>query len=298
MSSALKKYVAIRYNAPTGFKPSQWNGKGRANLDPVWLVERLALFDNYCAPSLESQSLKDFTVLIAFDADTHENYVRTVCDCVTGIEVRPVLIDARAPYGARFNTFVQSDTDAEFVSLTRLDSDDALAPGFMERVDYYARREIEKGTVSQQPLYIAFPDGQNFDTASGRYTRHEYVTSAFGTLVEKRSPEMKGVYSDHHGKMATLYNTVVAASKSAQWCIVIHDNNAANVLRGKPVDKPSFTVGRPGVEIKRRETDRREKMPDQTSPNAGVAPRTADNLVRFLFGRPMRIRKLKQERPL
>jgi hypothetical protein len=232
MSSALKKYVAIRYNAPTGFKPSQWNGKGRANLDPVWLVERLALFDNYCAPSLESQSLKDFTVLIAFDADTHENYVRTVCDCVTGIEVRPVLIDAHVPYGARFNAFVQSDTDAEFVSLTRLDSDDALAPGFVERVDYYARREIEKGTVSQQPLYIAFPDGQNFDTASGRYTRHEYVTSAFGTLVEKRSPEMKGVYSDHHGKMATLYNTVVAASKSAQWCIVIHDNNAANVLRG------------------------------------------------------------------
>ncbi|OWK18728.1 hypothetical protein AJ88_01025 [Mesorhizobium amorphae CCBAU 01583] len=93
----LKKYIAIRYNAPTGFKPSQWNGEGRANLDPVWLVERLALFDGYCAPSLEAQSMKDFTVLIAFDAETHENYVRTVCNCVAGIDVRPVLVERMRP---------------------------------------------------------------------------------------------------------------------------------------------------------------------------------------------------------
>ncbi|WP_246800791.1 glycosyltransferase [Mesorhizobium amorphae] len=286
----LKKYIAIRYNAPTGFKPSQWNGEGRANLDPVWLVERLALFDGYCAPSLEAQSMKDFTVLIAFDAETHENYVRTVCNCVAGIDVRPVLVEAHETYSLRFNAFVQGDTDAEFVSLTRLDSDDALAPSFMERIDHYARREIEKGAVSEQPLYIAFPDGQNFDTATGRYTHHEYVTSAFGTLVEKRSAEMKGVYSDHHAKMATRFNTVVAASKGAQWCIVIHDNNAANVLRGKPAAEPSFTVGRPGVEIERREPVRKERTP-QLPHTSAKASRTVGNFVRFLLGRPMILRK-------
>lgn len=286
----LKKYIAIRYNAPTGFKPSQWNGEGRAHLDPVWLVERLALFDNYCAPSLEGQSVKDFTVLIAFDAETHENYVRTVCNCAAGIDVRPVLVKSHETYNVRFNEFVQSDTDAEFVSLTRLDSDDALAPSFMERVDHYARREIEKGAVDLQPLYIAFPDGQNFDTATGRYTHHEYVTSAFGTLVEKRSPEMKGVYGDHHAKMATLYNSVVAASKGAQWCIVIHDNNAANVLRGKPVTEPSFTVGRPGIETKVPEPDRKERSL-QLGARTGKASRTAGNFIRFLLGRPLILRK-------
>ena len=186
MGTALKKYTAIRYNTATGFNPSQWDGQGRANLDPVWLVERLALFDTYCAPSLESQTLKDFCVLIAFDAHTHENYIRTVCDCVKGVETKPVLIDAGANYNDRFNAFVQDDTDAEFVALTRLDSDDALAPDFMERVDHYARREIEKGL--EEPLYIAFPHGQNFDTATRRYTRHEYAASAFGTLVERRAP--------------------------------------------------------------------------------------------------------------
>ena len=36
-----------------------------------------------------------------------------------------------------------------------------------------------------------------FDTATGRYRQHDYVTSAFGTLVEKRSPAMKGANSDH-----------------------------------------------------------------------------------------------------
>lgn len=290
MDTRLKKYIAIRYNAATGFKPSQWDGKGRANLDPVWLVERLALFDRYCAPSLEGQSLKDFTVLVAFDAETHENYVRTVCNCVAGIDVRPVLVEAGDDYNNRFNAFVQSDSDAEYVSLTRLDSDDALAPTFMERVEHYARREIEKGAVDVQPLYIAFPDGQNFDTATGRYTLHEYVTSAFGTLVEKRSPAMSGIYSEHHAKMATRFNTVVAASKGAQWCIVIHDNNAANVLRGKPVAEPSFAVGRPGIETKVREPSRKKSAPRQAA-RSGMAPRTAGNAIRFLLGRPLLLRK-------
>ena len=290
MSMDLKKYIAIRYNTAAGFKPSQWNGKGRANLDPVWLVERLALFDNYCAPSLEAQSLKDFTVLVAFDAETHENYIRTVCECARGVVVKPVLVEAGRNHSESFNAFVQGDTDAEFVSLTRLDSDDALAPGFMERLDYYARREIANGAVAAQPLYIAFPQGQNFDTASGRYTLHDYVTSAFGSLVERRSPEMKGVYSDHHQKMATRYNTVVATAHGAQWCIVVHDNNVANVLRGKPIDKPSFTVGRPGMEAKGQTPVRRDKPP-QPAGRSAKASRTLGNFIRFLSGQPLILRK-------
>ncbi|WP_036259873.1 glycosyltransferase [Mesorhizobium sp. WSM3224] len=286
----LKKYITIRYNTAAAFKPSQWNGKGRVNLDPVWLVERLTLFDNYCAPSLEAQSLKDFVVLVAFDAETHENYVRTVCECAKGIDIRPVLVEAGGSHGASFNAFVQGDTDAEFVALTRLDSDDALAPSFMERVDHSARREIEKGAVDEQPLYIAFPNGQNFDTATGRYTRHDYATSAFGTLVEKRSPTMNGVYSDHHQKMATRYNTVFATAYGAQWCIVVHDNNAANVLRGKPIETPSFTVGRPGSEAKRQAPVRKEQPPSPARRSA-KASRTLGNLIRFLSGRPMFLRK-------
>ncbi|MGX5848478.1 glycosyltransferase [Mesorhizobium sp. PL10] len=289
MSTDVKKYVAIRFNTATGFKPSQWDGKGRANLDPVWLVERLALFDTYCAPSLEAQSLKDFTVLVAFDAETHENYVRTVCACVAGVDVRPVLVEAGENLNARFNEVVLGDSDAEFVSVTRLDSDDALAPGFMERVEHYARREIAKGEVDLQPLFIAFPVGQNFDVASHRYTHHDYTTSAFGTLVEKRSPEMSGIYSDHHAKMATRFNTVVAASKEAQWCIVIHDNNAANVLRGKPIAEAYFSVGRPGVETKKLQPARKDSPPLQMLRN-GKAPRTAGNFIRFLLGRPMLLR--------
>ncbi|WP_181183516.1 MULTISPECIES: glycosyltransferase [unclassified Mesorhizobium] len=287
----LKKYIAIRYNAPTGFKPSRWNGTGRANLDPVWLVERLALFDNYCAPSLENQSMKDFTVLVAFDADTHENYMRMVCDCVAGIDVRPVLVRPGEIHNARFNALVQADTDADFVCVVRLDSDDALAPGFMERVDHYARREIAKGAVDEQPLYIAFPQGQNFDVATGRYTQHDFVASAFGALVEKRSPVMKGVYSDHHQKMSARYNTVVATAHGALWCIVVHDNNAANSLRGKPIDTPSFSVGRPGFS---------PKLPavpvakgDAASPvgRTAKASRTFGNLMRFVSGQPLILRK-------
>jgi hypothetical protein len=284
----LKKYIAIRYNTAAPFKPSQWSGKGRANLDPVWLVERLGLFDDYCAVSLENQSHKDFTVLVAFDTDTHPDYIRTVCLCAKGVDIRPVLVDAGQSHNARFNAFIESDTDADFVAVTRLDSDDALAPGFVERVDYYASREIAKGAADSEPLYIALPNGQNFDTASKSYTKHDYVTSAFGTLVEKRGPGMKGAYSDHHAKMATRYNTVVAASGHAQWCIVVHGNNVANVLRGKPMAEPDFTVGRPGAETKA--PDRRESASRQAA-RSGMAPRTADNFIRFLLGRPMLLRK-------
>jgi hypothetical protein len=291
MGIDLKKYIAIRYNTATGYRPSQWNGEGAANLDPAWLAERLDLFDSYCAFSLESQSAKDFTVLVAFDKETGADTIQTVCGCARDIDIRPILVAADESHNARFNAFVQNDTDAEFVTITRLDSDDALAPSFMARVDRYARREIAKGTADQQPLYIAFPHGQNFDRVTNRYTHHDYVTSAFGTMLERRSPSMKGIYSDHHAKMAGRFNTVVAEAKGAQWCIVIHDNNVANVLRGKPIKKPSFTVGRPGTEYKKRKPDSNHKKPQQNGPASGVAPRTMDNLVRFVLGRPMRLRK-------
>ncbi|WP_140752278.1 glycosyltransferase [Mesorhizobium sp. B4-1-3] len=287
----LKKYIAIRYNAPTGFKPSRWKGTGRANLDPVWLVERLALFDTYCAPSLENQSMRDFTVLVAFDADTHENYIRMVCDCVAGIDVRPVLVRPGEGHNERFNAFIQADTDAAFVCVARLDSDDALAPGFMERVDHYARREIGKGAVSEQPLYIAFPQGQNFDVATGRYIQHDYVTSAFGALVETRSPTMKGVYSDHHQEMSARYNTVVASAHGALWCIVVHDNNAANVLRGKPIDTPSFTVGRTGVFPKLSAVPDAKVDAALLVGRTAKASRTLGNLMRFISGQPLILSK-------
>jgi len=60
-------------------------------------------------------------------------------------------------------------------------------------------------------------------------------------------------------------------------------------LRGKPIAKPSFTVGRPGAERKPPRPERNDKKPLQTG--LGVAPRTMDNLVRFVLGRPMRLRK-------
>lgn len=289
MDTHLKKYIAIRYNTALDFRPSQWNGEGPANLDPAWLAERLELFDSYCAFSLESQSVKDFTVLVAFDRQTNADTIQAVCACARDIDIRPVLVAADESYNACLNAFVENDTDAEFVTLTRLDSDDALAPSFMARIDYYARREIAKGTADQQPLYIAVPHGQNFDRATGRYTHHDYVTSAFGTMLERRSSSMNGIYSDSHAKMAGRFNTVVAESKDALWCIVVHDNNVANVLRGKPIAKPSFTVGRPGAERKPPRPERNDKKPLQTG--LGVAPRTMDNLVRFVLGRPMRLRK-------
>ncbi|OHV70656.1 hypothetical protein LCM4577_00270 [Mesorhizobium sp. LCM 4577] len=230
-------------------------------------------------------------MLVAFDADTHENYMRMVCDCVAEVDVRPVLVKPGEGHNERFNAFVQADTDAAFVCVARLDSDDALAPDFMERVDHYARREIARGTVGEQPLYIAFPQGQNFDVATGRYTQHDYVTSAFGALVETRSPAMKGVYSDHHQKMSARYNTVVASAHGAQWCIVVHDNNVANVLRGKPIDMPSFVVGRHGLSPRLPAVTVAQREAATLVGRTAKAPRTLGNLMRFISGQPLILRK-------
>ena len=150
-------------------------------------------------------------------------------------------------------------------------------------------REIAKGAVDTQPLYIAFPHGHNFHVATNWYTDHDYVTSAFGTLVEKRSPSMSGIYSAHHAKMATIHNTVVAASKGAQWCIVIHDNNAANVLEGQAGRRAVFHRGTAGRRNQGRQCEGKARRDRRAQ--ASMAPRTAGNFIRFLLGRPMLLRK-------
>src|SRR5437667_6535731 len=86
--------------------------------------------------------------------------------------------------------------------------------------------------------------------------------------------------------MAARYNAVVATAHGAQWCIVVHDNNAANVLRGKTIERPSFAVGRPGIEAKRQTPARKDRPPPPAGRSA-KASRTLGNLIRFLSGRPI-----------
>src|SRR5206468_3727758 len=91
---------------------------------------------------------------------------------------------------------------------------------------------------------VVFPRGQNYDVETGTYTRHQYVMAAFGTLIARRLGDLKGVYSANHTKMDEVFRTEVVKTKAAQWCIVVHDNNVLNTLRGRVIRNPTFLVGR------------------------------------------------------
>jgi len=279
----LQKYIAMQYNTPRGLAPRNWSSKAKPNLDRRWLDGRLELFIEYCSYSLERQTHKDFELLIAFDRATETEDVEAVCAAASGVKTTPLFVGEGEPLP--FCDFIARNRDAEFVSATRLDSDDALAPTFMAEVERRARLEIAAGSIDRGPLFLTFPKGLEYDARLGTFGRRLDAFPPFATLIQKSSGErLVDVFFAFHRDVAFTYDAVVAGTVAEQWCIVVHGDNVANRIKGDPIAKSPFDVGRTKRRLARGPLiqDPPEKV---RAPK--VAQRSIANVVNLIMGRPV-----------
>jgi len=281
----LRKYLVIQYNTPRGFVPKNWAGAGRPNLDRRWLDGRLELFIEYCTYSLEQQTHKDFELLIAFDRGTEREDVEAVCAAASGVKTTPLFVGEGEPLP--FCDFIALNRDAEFVAVTRLDSDDALAPTFMAEVERRARLEIAAGSIDRGPLFLTFSKGIEHDARLGTFGRRRDAFPAFTTLIQRLSKDsLVDVFFTSHRTVAFTYDAIVVGTLQEQWCVVIHGDNVMNRIKGDPIAMSPFDVGRtkrmpPPAHLPQRGSAKSK------APKLALAERTVGNLFNLIMGRPM-----------
>jgi len=240
-----RKLLLIRYNLAAPFSgPVQAYPGHDIHLDTDWLSRRRQLFDAYCWPSIERQTDPDFTVLVLFHKDTPAEYVSGIVSrdirivpLFCGDEGRESPVEFRRASINAIRQWLRSQPASQWLSTTRLDSDDALAPDYFERLS----GALVRGAKNEL-RYFYFPEGQLYDVANDSYASWHWPKNACGTLVEPFEIEnIKTVLFEKHTVMLSLPHSF-AIDDEIGWCQVIHGGNVLNRMRGTALEKPKFSV--------------------------------------------------------
>jgi hypothetical protein len=218
MAKQLTHLLLTRFNTAVNFAPSA------KRLDPNWLTARLALFEQYCLPSVAGQEGADFQWLVFFDAASPAWFKGKISTFEP--LVKPIYIDGPATDEVIARRVVETGLlTLPHLVTTRLDNDDAISK------DHLA--SVQSAFHQQDREFITFPFGlQSFhDHLYNVY----WPSNPFLSLVEKvgENGHVTTVFCVAHDRV-NEQNNCRKVLRSHQWLQVLHDSNLANTLRGWP----------------------------------------------------------------
>jgi hypothetical protein len=207
----VKHYVITRWNV---------RGFGDSYRDTRWLAERRRLFERFCLPSVQRQTVGDFSWLVLIDTETSPQ-VRTWlrgCDPrIQLVSVGPGPVDRERAIRA-----VIRSCPEDWVMTTRLDSDDAIECNHLRAV-----RAHSHGT---RP-FVGFEYGLSFNSRTGELRWRSYRLNPFLSLIEPR----EGAMSVHIKRHDHVRSDELVSLGSIGWLQVSHGGNLGNTLQGWPV---------------------------------------------------------------
>ena len=220
MTKDLTHLLLTRFNTAMGFAPSA------KRLETDWLTARLALFEQYCLPSVAGQRVAEFTWLVFFDAASPQWFkkkISTFEPLVKPIYIEGPATDEVIAYKVKQTGLISSP----YLLTTRLDNDDAISKDHLAST----RRAFRK----QEREFITFPFGiQSFH---GHLYNVYWPSNPFLSLIEKvrDNGEFTTVFCVAHDHLEDQNkNKVRKVLRAPQWLQVLHDSNVGNMLRGWP----------------------------------------------------------------
>lgn len=139
MRDLVQVFILTRFNLNLWKKDK----KGEAVRTMSWLEHRFMLFEQYCIPSIQNQSCKEFQWIILFDSTTPERFkgriddYKSICPQLVPVYVEP-------ENGSFFPEIFKQEVikrlppaynnEKKRVLTTYLDNDDALNVGFVEDI--------------------------------------------------------------------------------------------------------------------------------------------------------------------
>jgi hypothetical protein len=218
MAEQFTHLLLTRFNTAVNFAPSA------KRLDSHWLTVRLALFEQYCFPSIAGQEGADFRWLVFFDAASPIWFKEKIS--MFEPLVKPIYIDGPAPDEVIARKVVETGfISSPHLVTTRLDNDDALAKDHLASVQDAFRQQDRE--------FITFPFGlQSF---RGHLYNVYWPSNPFLSLIEKvgESGDVTTVFCVAHDRVRQQ-NNCRKLLRSHKWLQVLHDSNLANALRGWP----------------------------------------------------------------
>lgn len=192
-----------------------------------WLEHRFQLFENYCLPSIKSQTYQEFEWIVLFDSMTPERYKdRIACFQKECPQLIPIFVE---PEKGRFFVDIFREeilkrVKAKRIITTYLDNDDALNVRFLEDLQ-------QRATMMDDETFIYYDDGYQLYTDHKYIMRITYPRNHFVSYVEKGDPvTVKGVfrYGTHYYINTKKGVKIEHIENEPMWCEVVHEKNVLN----------------------------------------------------------------------
>ena len=191
------------------------------HLEPSWLEERFRLFEEYCLPSIMGQSDMHFTWIILTSDQTASayktrlsKYSQTYSNIV--IEYCPYTEDIVGLYKRIGEKYVR---DCDYLLSTRIDSDDMLAPHFVQRLQSYIRSHLSAEAI------ITFSHGiQWFEKEAIAYAI-SYPQNHFLNFLEARD-NIRTCLGIDHTKVEK--KDMIQLEDKSMWYEIVHGTNICN----------------------------------------------------------------------
>lgn len=226
--STFEHFILTRFNIPlkTDVPPGQPPPKP-VGLDAGWLARRFDLFEHVCLPSVQRQTEGAFQWLVFLDWATPMAFKERMAALTVRYEfLRPV-------YCSQFDDAVavaeiqRREAPGNLRITTSLDSDDALHPSLIERIQKLADRQASSMDL-QRGFFISFPIGC-IERKGDFYVRRERY-NLFASFVS--APECAKTVLGSDPRAIAEVAPVVFETVRPMWCQVIHDDNSAIPVRG------------------------------------------------------------------
>jgi hypothetical protein len=189
----------------------------------AWLDHRLKLFEDFCLPSVVSQTDQNFEWFIYFDELTPVDYLERIKVITAKYKNISIKLCALWETAVVAKDIAESvDDNTKWIITTRLDNDDGLHRDFVSSL-HAASGEKEE--------FLNFPRGIIF--YSGKCYLYQHLSNAFMSLVEPvTNPHT--VWCVAHEQAATIA-PVRQLSDAPAFLQVVHDKNVSNKPRGTRV---------------------------------------------------------------
>ncbi|MBW4643619.1 MAG: putative rhamnosyl transferase [Goleter apudmare HA4340-LM2] len=217
---SFQHFILTRFNVRVDYS------KSRTGINPDWLTHRFKLFDQFCYPSVRSQSNQNFKWLVFFDSETPRRFQTKIQEYAQWQNFIPIYVDCEFTDEINRETVLHYlKTNVDYLITTRLDNDDAVSQDFVQL--------IQSNFQQQEFEFLNFTSGYVWH--NGKLYAFDYFHNPFMSLFEKiHEPTINGfktIICGQHTELSALGKIKQIKTKPT-WLQVIHEKNVSNRIRG------------------------------------------------------------------
>ena len=241
MADEFNHFVITRFNLKQSIWPTDKHGE--LINTTAWLAHRFSLFETYCFPSMQQQTVKAFSWLVFFDVDTPDIYKQKITVLNRKFSnFKPVYVPSFKAFEQELPNHIRtgSTSNVSYVLTTRLDNDDCFHEDAIKVIQHHFK-----------PLDFSIIDlkhGLSLQIVNGyKLSLKQNTTSGpFITLIEQLRPhkQLLTVYDREHLHWIGTAQ-YIDVTMGHYWLQLIHEHNITNQLSADLTCKKAYLKGYP-----------------------------------------------------